>query len=225
MTDLVRAQEWPRIRRVVLLDRRDEGRRWRFNAGLGEISQYLPRRFRIERLLLRCWAAGGGIGRITARAVRLGVDPPRLLVGRTEVGHLALRRRRGGCFALIGARLGGCDRFSAASILRDARLDRVGSASGRILADGWDVLGHRIGDLPGALFAARALGLGATLTTRRLLYEKEAEAALGLPPGVHSYAIIPIGYPLGKFGPVRRGPLREIVYHDRWGHAWETAPP
>src|SRR5256712_10157528 len=51
------------------------------------------------------------------------------------------------------------------------------------------------------LLAARALGLGATLTTRHLLYEKEAEAALGLPPGVHSYAILPIGYPMGKFGP------------------------
>ena len=43
------------------------------------------------------------------------------------------------------------------------------------------------------LLAARALGLGTTLTTRHLLYEKEAEAALGLPAGVHSYAILPIG--------------------------------
>jgi len=67
------------------------------------------------------------------------------------------------------------------------------------------------------LLAARALGLGATLTTRHLLHEKEAEAALGLPPGVHSYAIVPIGYPMGKFGPVGRGPLREVVYQDRWG--------
>ena len=33
------------------------------------------------------------------------------------------------------------------------------------------------------LLAARALGLGSTLTTRHLLYEKEAEAALGLPRG------------------------------------------
>lgn len=67
------------------------------------------------------------------------------------------------------------------------------------------------------LLAARALGLGATLTTRHLLHEKDAEAALGLPPGVHSYAIIPIGYPMGRFGPVGRGPLKEIVYQDRWG--------
>ena len=67
------------------------------------------------------------------------------------------------------------------------------------------------------LLAARALGLGATLTTRHLLYEKESEEALGLPPGVHSYAILPIGYPMGNFGPVRRGALSEFVYQNRWG--------
>ena len=71
------------------------------------------------------------------------------------------------------------------------------------------------------LLAARALGLGATLTTRHLLYEKETEAALGLPPGVHSYAIIPIGYPMGNFGPVGRGPLKEIVYQDEWGQPYQ----
>jgi nitroreductase len=70
------------------------------------------------------------------------------------------------------------------------------------------------------LLAARALGLGATLTTRHLLYEKESEAALGLPPGVHSYAILPIGYPMGRFGPVGRGPLADIVYEDTWGNPY-----
>src|SRR3954468_931779 len=62
------------------------------------------------------------------------------------------------------------------------------------------------------LLAARALGLGATLTTLYLLFEKEAEGALGLPADVHSYAIIPIGYPVGKFGPVGRVPLQEVVF-------------
>src|SRR5499427_9359039 len=70
------------------------------------------------------------------------------------------------------------------------------------------------------VLAIRALGLGTTLTTRHLLYEKEAEAALGLPHGVHSYAILPVGYPMGKFGPVGRGPLNEIVYQDRWGEPY-----
>ena len=67
------------------------------------------------------------------------------------------------------------------------------------------------------LLAARALGLGATLTTLHLFFEKESEAALGLPPGAHSYAILPIGYPFGRFGPVARMPLAEVVYRDRCG--------
>jgi nitroreductase len=70
------------------------------------------------------------------------------------------------------------------------------------------------------LLAARALGLGATLTTRHLLFEIEVEDILGLPPDVHSYAILPIGYPLGQFGPVRRGPLSDIVYLDRWAQTY-----
>jgi nitroreductase len=67
------------------------------------------------------------------------------------------------------------------------------------------------------LLAARALGLGATLTTLYLSFEKEVEAALGLPSDVHSYALLPIGYPMGRFGPVRRVPLAEVVYEDHWG--------
>ena len=70
------------------------------------------------------------------------------------------------------------------------------------------------------LLAARALGLGATLTTLYLIHEKEAEAAMGIPEGFHSYAILPIGFPRGRFGPVRRAPLAEVVYDDTWGRAW-----
>jgi hypothetical protein len=57
-----------------------------------------------------------------------------------------------------------------------------------------------------------------TLTILYLQFEKEAEAALGLPPGLHSYALLPIGYPMGRFGPVRRIALADAVYEDRWGH-------
>jgi nitroreductase len=70
------------------------------------------------------------------------------------------------------------------------------------------------------LLAARTLELGATLTTRHLLFEDEVEDILGLPPGVHSYAIIPIGYPVGRFGPVRRGPVADVVYLDHWGQPY-----
>lgn len=72
------------------------------------------------------------------------------------------------------------------------------------------------------LLAARALGLGATLTTLYLNFEKEAEAALGLPADVHSYALLPIGYPMGRFGTVRRVPLADVVYEDQWGRPMST---
>jgi nitroreductase len=81
----------------------------------------------------------------------------------------------------------------------------------------------RILDLPGVqnmLLAARALGLGSTLTTLHLRFEKETEEALGLPPDVHSYALLPIGYPMGRFGPVRRAPLADFVYENRWGEPY-----
>jgi nitroreductase len=70
------------------------------------------------------------------------------------------------------------------------------------------------------LLAARALGLGATLTTLYLNFEKEVEAVLGLPPDVHSYALLPIGYPMGRFGPVRRVPIADVVYEDQWGQPY-----
>jgi nitroreductase len=73
------------------------------------------------------------------------------------------------------------------------------------------------------LLAARALQLGCTLTTLYLIHEKECEAAMGLPEDVHSYAILPLGYPTGKFGPVRRAPLETVVYQDKWGQAYHAA--
>ena len=67
------------------------------------------------------------------------------------------------------------------------------------------------------LLAARALGLGSTLTTRHMMFAKEADAALGLPENVHSYAILPLGYPMGNFGPVGRGRLEDVAFSEKWG--------
>jgi nitroreductase len=71
--------------------------------------------------------------------------------------------------------------------------------------------------LQNLLLAARALGLGATLTTWHLLAEGEVRAILGIPNDVRTYAIIPIGWPVGRFGPVvRRAAIDDIVRKDRW---------
>jgi nitroreductase len=73
------------------------------------------------------------------------------------------------------------------------------------------------------VLACRAVGLGTTLTNRHMFFQKEVDKALGLPDGVHSYAILPIGYPMGKFGPVKRAALADVVYQDKWGQRYAGA--
>jgi nitroreductase len=70
------------------------------------------------------------------------------------------------------------------------------------------------------LLATRALGLGTTLTTRHTGYGKECDDAMGIPAGYKSYAILPIGWPMGNFGPVGRGMLSDVVYLDDWGKTY-----
>jgi len=70
------------------------------------------------------------------------------------------------------------------------------------------------------LLAARGLGLGSTLTTRHLLFEKEVNNVLGLPENAQTFAILPIGHPMGKLGPVSRQPVEEVTFQDRWGKAY-----
>jgi nitroreductase len=66
------------------------------------------------------------------------------------------------------------------------------------------------------LLAARAHGLGATLTTWHLALEPEFKAVLGIPRGVQTYALIPVGWPRGNLGPVKRRPASEVIHRDRW---------
>lgn len=66
------------------------------------------------------------------------------------------------------------------------------------------------------LLAARALGLGATPTTLALADRAAAREVLGLPETVEAYCLIPVGYPLGRFGPVTRLPARDTIHWDRW---------
>jgi nitroreductase len=66
------------------------------------------------------------------------------------------------------------------------------------------------------LLAARSLGLAATLTTWHLMAEGEVKRVLGIPRKIHTYALIPIGWPMGSFGPVRRHPVDDVIHADRW---------
>ena len=66
------------------------------------------------------------------------------------------------------------------------------------------------------LLAARALGLAATPTTFALADRHAACEVLALPEDIQPFCLIPVGYPIGKFGPVTRKPVAEIMRWDRW---------
>jgi nitroreductase len=105
----------------------------------------------------------------------------------------------------------------------------------RIL-DSADHLGEHMGDAPviivpaskggdaGSVFpgiqnlflAARALGLGTTLTTVHKLQEDDVRAVLDIPAEVQTWALIPVGYPTGRWGEAKRRPVEETTYWDGW---------
>jgi nitroreductase len=77
------------------------------------------------------------------------------------------------------------------------------------------------------LLAARALGYGGVLTGWHYAVESELRSLLGIPEGVVLCATITLGRPAGRHGPVRRRPLPELVYGEKWGDApeWAVDPP
>jgi nitroreductase len=70
------------------------------------------------------------------------------------------------------------------------------------------------------VLACRGLGLGTVITTNHLLYEDDARVALGLPDDVFTCALMPIGFPLGKYGPVARKPVADVAFAEQWGRPW-----
>ncbi|MET7877556.1 nitroreductase family protein [Micromonospora profundi] len=66
------------------------------------------------------------------------------------------------------------------------------------------------------MLAARALGLGTTLTTTHRHAADEVRKVLGLPPDAITWALIPVGVPTGRWGEARRRPLESVVYWDTW---------
>lgn len=67
------------------------------------------------------------------------------------------------------------------------------------------------------LLACRAVGLGAALTTMHQVFEQELAERLAIPEDYGVVVTIPIGYPLGRFGPVSRRPASEVTYFEHWG--------
>jgi nitroreductase len=66
------------------------------------------------------------------------------------------------------------------------------------------------------LLACRAVGLGASLTTIHRSFGAEIDAYLGLDPKTPSCALIPIGWPEGKFGRPPRESIDAKLYFERY---------
>ena len=67
------------------------------------------------------------------------------------------------------------------------------------------------------LLAARALGIGSTLTTLHPQVDERVHQLLKIPADVSIVCCIPMGYPRGNFGPNTRLPTAETTYFNAWG--------
>jgi nitroreductase len=68
------------------------------------------------------------------------------------------------------------------------------------------------------LLAARAAGLGAALITLPLWSTWLVRRALHMPWRVTPCAMVPLGWPMGRYGPTTRRPVGEVVHLDRYGY-------
>jgi nitroreductase len=74
------------------------------------------------------------------------------------------------------------------------------------------------------LLACRAVGLGASLTTLHRSFGEECDRWLGLPESCPTCALIPIGWPRGRYGRPPRRPVDECLFWERYSHGREVPP-
>ena len=65
------------------------------------------------------------------------------------------------------------------------------------------------------LLACRAVGLGASLTTLHTSFGDEVDARIGLSPDTPSCALIPIGWPVGRYGRPPRRIVDEVLFFNK----------
>ncbi len=80
-----------------------------------------------------------------------------------------------------------------------------------------------------ACLKARSLGIGSTITTLLRSHKVEVESLLGVPDDGewHMHAMVPMGYPTGRWGLAERRPPQEVTFAERWGRpvGWRVDEP
>lgn len=67
------------------------------------------------------------------------------------------------------------------------------------------------------MLAARSKGIGSTMTTLHKAREQDIKTVLGIPDDIDTIALIPLGYPLGKWGRPKRKPPHAVTFWNNWG--------
>ena len=67
------------------------------------------------------------------------------------------------------------------------------------------------------LLAARAFGVGGTITTLHADVDDRVHELLGIPAEAQVVYCLPLGYPRCTFGSVQRKALSEVCSYERWG--------
>ena len=65
--------------------------------------------------------------------------------------------------------------------------------------------------------AARAYGLGTSITAMHGMSGDEIDQLIGVPPTYANEVLIPMGYPKGRWGSPERKPAHEVTFFERWG--------
>ena len=159
------------------------------------------RRAEIARLYLAAWEAAGTFTEAT--------DADRDV---KEAPHYARMMR--GADAL--ARTLGTVPVLIVCCLDHARLGSIADGAGGLRAPG-AAYASILPAVQNLLLAARALGLGTTLTTLHRAFDAELRTLLALPATVEPVVVVPLGFPHDRFGPTRRRAVEEVAHLDRWG--------
>lgn len=70
------------------------------------------------------------------------------------------------------------------------------------------------------MLAARGFGVGSALTTIHRVNQDGVRDLLGIPADVETAALVPLGYPKGRWGVAKRRPMEEVVFADAWGESF-----
>lgn len=99
--------------------------------------------------------------------------------------------------------------------------DHLHEAPVHLFVAGWRRRGHEqtqalFPAIQNILLACRAVGLGASLTTLHTGFRDELDPWLGLPPEIPSCALLPIGWPRGRYGRPPRDPVDDKLFWERY---------